>query len=234
MAFDPVFSGLWLYGNAGVLVAPATMCWNWNEVARVVTTVTLNTTDEDGIDRTDDLATLDVGDRAHLRNTSTADNWAMFEISAITDHVTWVELGVSLLHLGTTPGLPFVRQRVLFDFVRTEVQTTGPLSSRYDDIVARVASLIHVPADDMWVAAAVDSAIEFVISKTNREEIGLPDDPLTVQGIVLLAQRLYLDTPNGAQVAVGDPSFDAIFQPESLWKHVRHYFDRLDVSWGVA
>jgi hypothetical protein len=234
MAFDPVFSGLWLYGNAGVLVAPAAKCWNWNEVSRVVTTVTVNTTDEDEIDRTEDLALLEVGDRLHLRNTSTADNWAMFDITAITDHTTWVELGVSLLHLGTTPGLPTLRQRVLFDFVRTEVQTTGPLSTRYDDIVARVASLIHVPADDVWVAAAVDSAIEFVISKTNRELVGLPDDPLTVNGIVLFSQRLYLDTPNGAQVAIGDPSFDPIFQPESLWKHVRHYFDRLDVAWGIA
>lgn len=110
----------------------------------------------------------------------------------------------------------------------------GPIADKRDEIIARVASALHVPAEDVWVAAAVDSAIEYAIDSTNRDLLGLPDTPLTVSGLVIFAQRLYLDSPNGAQVAVGDAGFDPIFLPESLWKHVRHYFDHLDVAWGVA
>jgi hypothetical protein len=110
----------------------------------------------------------------------------------------------------------------------------GPVEAQRDAITARAAALLHVPADDEWLAAAVDAAIEFSVSKTNRDDVGLPADSLTVNGLVLFAQRLYLDTPGGAQVAVGDPSFEPMFQPENLWKHVRHYFERLKGSWGIG
>jgi len=235
MAFDAVFSALWFYGNTGdTSIEPNSTCWNWNESGLVVTEISLSHTDEDGIDRTDDLGSLAPDDRVHLRNTATADNWAMFTIDTVTDNTTWTLLGVTLLGTGLVTGLPKNRQRVLFDFARTAVETIGPLSVRYDDAIARVASSLNVAADDVWVINAVDSAIDFVITKTNRELVGLPDDPLTVSGVVVLAQRIYLDTPNGANVAIGDASFDPIFQPENLWKHVRHYFDRLDISYGVA
>jgi len=114
------------------------------------------------------------------------------------------------------------------------ILSIGTIEGRRNDIIERVAKNINSHSDDEWVASAVDAAIIFVIDKTGRSEIGLPDDPVTVNGLVIFSQRLYLDTPNGAQVAVADDSFGPIFQPESLWKHVRHYFDRLDISWGIA
>ena len=110
----------------------------------------------------------------------------------------------------------------------------GPIAAARDMIIDRVAELLHVAPDDVWVAAAVDSAIIYARTYTNRDEVGLPDDPLTVNGVVVFAQRLYLDTPSGVNVAVGDAGFEPIFQPEHLWKHVRHYFDPLDIAYGIA
>lgn len=110
----------------------------------------------------------------------------------------------------------------------------GPIEGSIPLILERVAKLLHDNVDDEWLALALDAAIIYVITDTAREELGLPDDSLTITGLVQFTQRIYLDTPNGAQVAIGDPTFEPIFQPEHLYKHVRHYFKRLKVRFGVA
>jgi hypothetical protein len=112
----------------------------------------------------------------------------------------------------------------------------GPIEARIPDIVARVAQNLNAAPEDEWVQTAVESAIIYVTDYTNRNALGLPNDSLTVSGLVVFGTRIHQDAfaPNGAQVAVGDSSFEPIFQPEHLYKHVRHYFNRLDVTWGVA
>lgn len=120
---------------------------------------------------------------------------------------------------------------------------SGPIDARVTDIVDRVAENVHGDPTDEWIASSVDAAVDMVTIRTARDDIGLPDDEATVNGLVLLAIRIYTDTPGGAQVAVADPTFEPIFQPENLWKHVRHYFNHLfgyvpdDVGpkgWGVG
>jgi hypothetical protein len=59
---------------------------------------------------------------------------------------------------------------------------------------------------------------------------------LTIEGLVLLAERIFLDpqSPNGSAGAVADPSFVPNLTPEDLARHNHHYWDRLAVSWGIA
>jgi hypothetical protein len=122
VAFDPVFSSLWLYGATGdTTVEPLDQCWNWNEVDLAVTEVAVAGVDEDNIDRLTELATVMIGDRIHVRNTTTANNWALFDVADIEDLTTWFRFTVALVGTGTVAGLPVFRQRVLFDFVRPVV-----------------------------------------------------------------------------------------------------------------
>jgi hypothetical protein len=110
----------------------------------------------------------------------------------------------------------------------------GPIAGRQAEIVGRVAELLHVAPDDVWVTAAVDSATEYAVVMTNLEDVGLPDEPLVVAGLIVFAQRMYTDSPSGVNVAIGDPSFEPIFQPENLWKHVRHYFIHLRPKFAIG
>ena len=116
------------------------------------------------------------------------------------------------------------------------VIVVGPIETRLSEIAARVAANIHSATPDVWVIRAVDAAVVYVIEWTNRTDVGLPDDALTISGLVGFAERIYLDafSPNGAQVAVADAGFAPVFQPEHLYKHWSHYFDHLQVAWGVA
>ena len=112
----------------------------------------------------------------------------------------------------------------------------GPIATRIPEIAARVATNVHAATTDAWIENAVDAAVLYVISWTGRAAVGLPDDALTVAGLVGFAERIYLDaySPNGAQVAVADASFAPMFQPEHLFKHWSHYFQRLEIAWGIA
>ena len=116
------------------------------------------------------------------------------------------------------------------------VSIIGPIEAKRDDLVARLRANLNAAADDIWVAAAIDSAITYVIDQTNRNAIGLPDDLLTQNGIVGFATRIYQDSfmPNGTSVGIGDPVFTPDFAPEHLFKHWRHYFLRLYPKWGIA
>lgn len=117
---------------------------------------------------------------------------------------------------------------------------TGPIETKRPAIIGRVSANVHVAYDvdapDEWVSSAVDAAIVYVIRQTNRQAVGLPDDALTTNGLIGFATRIFLDgfSANGAQVAIGDPSFEPIFQPEHLFKHWRHYFTQLYPRWGIA
>ena len=112
----------------------------------------------------------------------------------------------------------------------------GPIEAVLPTIVARVESNLHATTGDVWVTSAVDSAVEYVIDYTNRNDVGLPDDALTQNGIVGFATRIYQDAfmPLGQALAMGDPAFTPEFAPEHLFKHWRHYFLRLYPKWGVA
>jgi len=117
------------------------------------------------------------------------------------------------------------------------VIVVGEIETRVPEIVDRVAVNVHSSTEeDAWIENAVDAAVLYVIEWTGRGEVGLPDDALAVTGLVGFAERLYLDafSPNGAQVAVADASFAPVFQPEHLFKHWRHYFLHLQVSWGIG
>jgi hypothetical protein len=110
----------------------------------------------------------------------------------------------------------------------------GPIEERLPAIMLRVATILHT--EDPEIETAVLAAVIFVIDQTNRNTVGLPDDALTIEGLVGFSTRIYLDaySPNGSQVAIADPTFEPIFQPENLWKHWRHYFRRLYPRWGIA
>lgn len=113
----------------------------------------------------------------------------------------------------------------------------GDIGDRLEEIVARVMENLGAEGqDDTWYLSAVNAALLYVIEHENRYTVGLPDDEITVNGLVGFATRIYLDafSPGGAQVAIGDPSFTPIFQPEHLYKHWRHYFARLRGAWGIA
>jgi len=117
------------------------------------------------------------------------------------------------------------------------VIVVGPIETRLSEIAARVATNVHSSIEeDVWVENAVDAAVLYVINDTGRADLGLPDDALTVTGLTVFAERIYLDafSPNGAQVAVADAGFAPIFQPEHLYKHVRHYFRHLTMEFGVG
>lgn len=108
-------------------------------------------------------------------------------------------------------------------------------------IAGRVAINVHRPADDPDVLTAVNAAIIYVQTYTGLAELDpagvVPDDPLTVIGLIGLGARMYLDqfAPNGATVAVGDSTFDPIYTPEDPYRHYHHFFDRLTVGApGVA
>ena len=109
-----------------------------------------------------------------------------------------------------------------------------PIADRRTEIIGRVAANLHVDPDDVWVASAVDAAIEYTLIKTELEE--LADTELNVNGLVGFSTRLYMDafSPTGANVSVGDPNFEPIFSPEKLDKHWREYFLNIKVLWGVA
>ena len=235
MSFDPLFSSLWRFDNNLTIADPGDGRWRWNN-SYAPTQLAISVIEVDSGDRSANLDGLLPMDHIVLRSTSTSQNWAMFTVLTATDMGTWFRFGVEVFQTGAVAELPTNNERTLIDFMRPVLASvnSGPIEDKRDEIIARVATLLHVPAEDVWCGAAVDAAIEYAIDATNRQEVGLPDTALTVNGIVIFATRLYTDTPNGAQVAIGDPSFDPIFQPESLWKHVRHYFDHLDVAWGVA
>jgi len=112
----------------------------------------------------------------------------------------------------------------------------GPIGTRLPEIAARVATNVHAATADDWLQRAVNAAVEYVINKEGRSTVGLPDDARTITGLVVFAERMYLnaDSPNGAQVAVADAGFAPIFQPEHLYKGVRHYFSHLTMEFGVA
>lgn len=101
-------------------------------------------------------------------------------------------------------------------------------------VAAKLAAKLH--ADPADVESAVAAAIVYVGTYTGYDAlaIGLPDDALTVEGLVLLGERIFLDSSTGAQSAIGDGSFMPLFSPEDLAAHNHHYWDRLTVSWGIA
>lgn len=103
-------------------------------------------------------------------------------------------------------------------------------------VIAAVAGNLNKPGTDEAVIRSVDAAITYVARVTGRAEIGIPDDALTVTGLVVFAERIYLDqfAPNGAIGAIGAGEFDPMYTPEDLYRHVHHYFDGLAFTWSIS
>ena len=106
-------------------------------------------------------------------------------------------------------------------------------------IAAKVAVLVHRPVDDPIVLEACEAAIEYVAIYTGRADadpvLEVPSTPLVRSGLVGMGQRIYVDqyAPNGT--ITGGEMFDAVLNPEDLYKHWHHYFDALEVGApGVA
>jgi len=106
-----------------------------------------------------------------------------------------------------------------------------------------LAEHLHRPVNDPAVLRAVEAAIALVEIRYTAG-VALSDDVLRIEGIVNLAERIYLDpsAPGGQMGAFGDPSFVPINSPEDLLAHVHHYFDDLILydaevpgsGWGIA
>ena len=107
-------------------------------------------------------------------------------------------------------------------------------------VAAQVAAVLHTEPDDPTVVGAVDAAIFYVAHITSRADadppLEVPDDPLTVAGLVGFSERIYLDkfAPNGASGAAGDSTVPTGFAPRDLFVHYEHFFAHLYVGWGVA
>jgi hypothetical protein len=98
-------------------------------------------------------------------------------------------------------------------------------------IAAIVADNVHRPVDDGAVTRAVDSAIAYVGIYTALTARGMdvPDDALTVNGLVGLSERMFLDefAPTGAMGAIGDDTFGNLFTGEDPYRRWHHNFDHL-------
>lgn len=235
MSSDSVFSGLWRFATTGV-TEPDAGTFGWDDDL-TPTQVAVSHLDMDDCNRSEAIGELIAGDTLTLRTIESADPLVVFTVTAWADEDGggWSTIDVTIV--GDPPASPpDAGDRVLFDVSRQVLEPVGPISTLLSTVVGRVADNLHGDPADTWIISAVDAAVEYVTVWTNRETLGLPDDPLTVNGLVGFATRIYLDafTPGGAQVAVVDPSFVPIYQPEHLFKHWRHYFNRLDVAWGVA
>lgn len=109
-------------------------------------------------------------------------------------------------------------------------------------VAARVAELVGVGSADPDVAVAVAAAEILVVHAEGLEPrpdpstSALPDDALTVEGMIGLSKRLYLDAVSngGTSTVVADYTPDVVFSPEDPYRHYRHYFAPLAATWGVA
>ena len=148
-----------------------------------------------------------------------------------------VRIDVALVQAGDLLTAPSGNNKVLFDILRVaEVPVVGgPIDAQAGrhDRPCRRPSCTSRPRTCGWRQRSTQRSSTPSAPPTETNSV-CPTHRSTVNGVILFAQKLYTDTPNGAQVAIGDPSFEPIFQPESLWKHVRHYFDHLDVAYGVC
>lgn len=235
MSSDSVFSGLWRFAATGI-TEPDAGTFGWDDDI-TPTSIALADVDMDDGDRSDDIDAIEEGDTLTLRTIESAATLVVFLVGPVTEQLDGAWSLIDVAVVGDPPAAPPDEgARVLFDFSRQVLEPVGPIDDMLSTIVARVADNLHADPDDVWVIGAVEAAAEYVTVWTNRETLGLPDDQLTVNGLVGFATRIYQDAfmVGGAQVAVMDAGFAPIFAPEHLFKHWRHYFNRLNVAWGVA
>lgn len=111
----------------------------------------------------------------------------------------------------------------------------------FEDIAARVALELGLPAEDERVAAAVDAAI-LVAERYCYGTTPAPDpralpleDPAVSAGLVSLAVRIHLDPRSPAGALESDQYTGAIL-PADLLESVHAYFDpfRTADGFGVA
>ena len=99
-------------------------------------------------------------------------------------------------------------------------------------VAGRVADAMGNGVDAADALGAVTAADAYVRDQTNNT--ALPDDELTVHGLVGLSVRILRDT----DAVNGQPSagagYDAAFTPENLYRHWRHYFVHIERGTGIA
>ena len=108
----------------------------------------------------------------------------------------------------------------------SEVATQAGAEMRVDPADAKLVSCS---------AACIDAVARFA----GLTVADLPDkdaDASTFRGLVLLAQRMYIDTPtpSGGLDVTGDLQFTGATVPADLLSHLRNYFEHLSVEWGVS
>ena len=84
---------------------------------------------------------------------------------------------------------------------------------------------------------AVAAALTYIGYDTGLtvDELLEKEDDLLRQGIVLLAMRIYQDTPNlGGETNQLDPTFAGIYTPARLYSHLDQYWSRWTTNFGVA
>ena len=189
--YGPVFSSLWRYSDNPTIAAPVDGKWRWN--TPTYDQMAFAGLDDDGTDRVAELAALQVDDRIHLRNTTTADNWAVFDIVAVDNQTTWVRFDVVLAGTGTVAGLPTNNQTVLVDFLRSTVSTFPTVAD-----VERVLGVEAGSVDAGEVQVSIDEVADWADRHVKAEHIAAPTAELS-GGLAKMAADNYRwkNSPNG-------------------------------------
>ena len=97
-----------------------------------------------------------------------------------------------------------------------------------------VATLLGVSTST--AGRSVEAAIQYVTLDTGVPADTLEDtDALLRYGLILLAQRIYQDTPNlGGETNQLAPTFAGIYTPARLYSHLDEYWRHLNVNFGIA
>jgi len=104
------------------------------------------------------------------------------------------------------------------------------------EVIALAASVrLNVPAADLLPAA--NAALEYIAADISTTVDTLdPLSALLTHGAVLLTERIYQDvsTRTGELDALASVAFSGVIIPEDLGRHLRHYWEQHQHSWGVA
>ena len=107
------------------------------------------------------------------------------------------------------------------------------------EVAAQAGAEMKVDPADTKLVSCSSASIAAVTRFAGRTTANLPDkdaDESMFRGLVLLAQRIYIDTPtpSGGLDVTGDLQFTGAAVPADLYSHLRDYFEHLTVEWGVS
>jgi len=139
-------TGFWQTQSGPATTAPGNGKYNADNWASP-TLLAIAALDNNGYDRRAGLLSLRPGDQISELGTNDSQNYQVWSVTSVTDHTTWVQVGVGVIGAGSsfvTPGMNQTRILQAIQVVSQEIppagQTSGPLPSLAspDDIVARL------------------------------------------------------------------------------------------------